>query len=195
MQGWNRAPCKTRIVLPTSGGRAKNGQAQAHLNLRILLKHLFTIMNFINLATLNSTHEAERLADALSHAGIKARTHDESDIQRFIFLAKPKAFSIVQVLPDDYAQAVGVIQDMQDRHEPLCRHIFSCPDCGSLAVEYPQFTRKYFITPLLLEWASNLGLFNKKFYCRKCHAVWPYQEGSRLPVIGHAAGVEVAPPN
>lgn len=154
-----------------------------------------TIMNYINLATLDSMYEAENLAEALSRNGITARTHDEQDVQRFIFFTKPKAFSIVQVHDADYARAVNLIQDMQSTHEPVCRHIFSCPECGSLAVEYPQFTRKYFITPLLLEWASNFGLFEKKFYCRKCHALWPYQAGAKLPEIGHATGVQVAPPN
>ncbi|HAL71220.1 MAG TPA: hypothetical protein DCP71_05545 [Verrucomicrobiales bacterium] len=115
-------------------------------------------MNYINLATLDSMYEAENLAEALSRNGITARTHDEQDVQRFIFFTKPKAFSIVQVHDADYARAVNLIQDMQGAHEPMCRHIFSCPECGSLAVEYPQFTRKYFITPLLLEWASNFGL-------------------------------------
>ncbi|HEY1084096.1 MAG TPA: hypothetical protein VGE29_17665 [Prosthecobacter sp.] len=152
-------------------------------------------MNYINLATMDSVHEAERLADMLSRHGLKARMHDESDIQRFIFFTKPKAFSIVQVPDPDYSRAVSFIQDLHDTHDPLCNHIFSCPDCGSLAVEYPQFTRKYFITPLLLEWASNFGLFEKEFYCRKCHSTWPYAAGAELPKISHASEVLVAPPN
>jgi hypothetical protein len=152
-------------------------------------------MNYINLATLESMHEAERLATLLGKEGIKSRTHDEADIQRFIFLTKPKAFSIVQVVEEDYARAVSFIQALHDAHEPVCNHIFSCPDCGSLAVEYPQFTRKYFITPTLLEWASNFGLYKKQFYCRKCHCTWPYEKGDRLPQILHATDIQVAPPN
>ena len=50
--------------------------------------------------------------------------------------------------------------------------VYSCPECGSFGVEYPQYTRKFF-TPLLIEWMSNFGLFEKAFYCRKCHYTWP----------------------
>lgn len=152
-------------------------------------------MNFINLATLDSVYEAERLSSILSEKGIKARLHDESDVQRFIFLTKPKAFSIVQVPDEHYAEGVKLLQELQGRHDPACRHVFSCPDCGSLAVEYPQYTRKYFITPLLLEWAANFGLYQKQFYCRKCHSMWPYETGKSLPGISSNATVLVAPPN
>lgn len=152
-------------------------------------------MNFINLATLDNVYEAERLSTLLNERGFKTRLHDESDVQRFVFLTKPKAFSIVQVQDGDYSQAVSILQELQERHDPACRHVFSCPDCGSLAVEYPQYTRKYFITPLLLEWAANFGLYDKQFYCRKCHSMWPYETGKRLPGISRDAAVLVAPPN
>lgn len=152
-------------------------------------------MNFINLATMDSLHAAEQLADKLSQQGITSRTHDERDMQRFLFLTKPKGHYIVQIPEDSYVAAVTLIQELSDADDPICRHIFSCPECGSLAVEYPQFTRKYLITPLLLEWASNLGLFQKKFYCRKCHWMWLPVQTPITPRISLAREIQVAPPD
>ncbi|SKA82229.1 hypothetical protein SAMN02745166_00880 [Prosthecobacter debontii] len=152
-------------------------------------------MNYINLATMDSEHEAHRLASRFSEQGIKSRVHDERDIQLFVFFTKPKAFTIVQVDDGDYSRAIAFIQHLHDLNDPVCGHIFSCIECGSFAVEYPQFTRKYLITPLLLEWASNLGLFKKQFYCRKCHAMWPYEVSALKPRISHSAEVQTAPPN
>ncbi len=152
-------------------------------------------MNLINLATMDSQYAAEQLAENLSQQGITARLHDEQDIQRFLFLTKPKGHFIIQVPEKAYSQAVSVIQDLQEARSSVCNHIFSCPECGSLAVEYPQFTRKYLITPLLIEWASNLGLFKKKFYCRKCHWTWAPLPASASPQISHDQQILVAPPD
>lgn len=152
-------------------------------------------MNLINLATMDRKLEADELAVKLSNHGINSRVHDESDVQRFLFLTKPKGHFIIQVKEDEYSQAISVIQGLQDAEDPVCEHIFSCPECGSLAVEYPQFTRKYFITPLLIEWASTLGLFAKKFYCRKCHAEWPPAPPSSNPRISHSQDILVSPPD
>lgn len=152
-------------------------------------------MNFINLATMDNPYVADQLAETLTQHGIKSRMHDESSVQRFVFLTKPKGFSIVQVPETDYARAISVLQELQDEQDRICDHIFSCPECGSLAVEYPQFTRKYFITPLLLEWASNLGLFKKEFYCRKCHWTWAPIPAAERPKISRAPEILVSPPD
>lgn len=148
---------------------------------------------YVNLATLDSFQQADTLAKALSHKGMTARVVDEGDIQKFLFLTKPQAFSIVQIPKENYAAGVSAIQELQEHGDPVCSHIFSCPECGSLAVEYPQFTRKYFITPLLIEWASSLGLFKKQFYCRKCHWTWP-PEGER-PRISKTPAIQIGPPD
>ncbi|TDU73353.1 hypothetical protein EI77_01823 [Prosthecobacter fusiformis] len=152
-------------------------------------------MNIINLATMDRLREAEQLAEKLAGRGIKTRVHDESDMQRFLFLTKPLGHFILQVDEAAYSQAVSIIQDLQDENDPICNHIFSCPECSSLAVEYPQFTRKFLITPLLIEWASDLGLFKKKFYCRKCHATWLPAPASATPKISHSQDILVAPPD
>ena len=152
-------------------------------------------MHMINLATMDRMREADLLADKLAERAINTRVHDEGDMQRFLFLTKPKGHYILQVPEDAYADAVTVIQHLQEENDPICDHIFSCPECGSLAVEYPQFTRKYLITPLLLEWAASLGVYSKKFYCRKCHAMWPPAPPSATPKVHRTAEVLVSPPD
>lgn len=149
----------------------------------------------INLATMDRMREADLLADKLAERAINTRVHDEADMQRFLFLTKPKAHYILQVPEDAYSEAVTVIQQLQEVNDPICEHIFSCPECGSLAVEYPQFTRKFLITPLLLEWAASLGLYAKKFYCRKCHAMWPPAPPVSNPKVSQSSEVLVSPPD
>lgn len=133
-------------------------------------------MNFINLATMDDPKEAERLSLNLEGEGIPSRFVDESTVQRFVFASKPKGFSIVQVQEQDYTRAAGLLQQWEADNRNMANHLFSCPECGSYAVEYPQYTRKVLITPMLMEWLSNLGLFEKHFYCRKCNATWPPAE-------------------
>ncbi len=151
-------------------------------------------MKLINLATLDNNTEAQNLTHLLSEKGIHARVMDESDMQRFLFMTKPKAFSNVQVYENDYERGAAAIQDLAENRHPIRHHIFSCPECGSLAVEYPQFTRKFLITPLLVEWLSKVGLFEKEFYCRKCHWTWAPKTAAALP-ISTSRQVLVAPPD
>ncbi|MDZ4286747.1 MAG: DUF2007 domain-containing protein [Prosthecobacter sp.] len=152
-------------------------------------------MNFINLATVDNLSEAESLSLRLSDHGIPTRVHDERNMQRFLFLTKPKGYSYVQVQEQDYARAAALIQEWEAESPTFATHIFSCPECGSFAVEYPQFTRKAFIVPLVLEWLSNIGLYEKQFYCRKCHATWPPRQPSSAPAAGMPASVLVPPPD
>lgn len=128
-------------------------------------KDLFDLASFEDHKTL------ELFCLYLSEHGIEHAAHDEADLQMFVFLTKPGASLKVQVSEEAYAEAVTCLIEFEQKHPDLVPSIYSCPECGSFAVEYPQFSRK-FMTPLLLEWLSNLGLFRKQCYCRKCHAMW-----------------------
>ena len=152
-------------------------------------------MNFINLATTDKLSAAEELSTRLSGHGIPTRVHDERDMQRFLFLTKPKGYSYVQVQEQDYAKAASLLQEWEAESPSFSSHIFSCPECGSYAVEYPQFTRKFLITPLHIELMSALGLFKKQFYCRKCHAMWPPSPPTPTHKPGLPASVLAPPPD
>lgn len=127
--------------------------------------------DLVDLATFDSPRAAQLFCQYLRDHGIETTVYDEGDLQMFVFLTKPAANLKVQVEEEDYAEAVTCLIEFEKQNPQLLPFIYSCPDCGSFAVEYPQFSRK-FITPLFLEWLSNLGLFPKQCYCRKCHSTW-----------------------
>jgi hypothetical protein len=135
--------------------------------------------DFLDLATFDNRKAAELFCQFLGAHGIETSVYDEGDLQMFVFLTKPAANIKVQVRDEDYAEAVTCLIEFEKQNPQLLPFIYSCPDCGSFAVEYPQFSRK-FITPLFLEWLSNLGLFQKQCYCRRCHATWPKQCTSQI---------------
>lgn len=148
------------------------GAAAILLLMQTELATLATRTDLLDLASIEDRKTLELFCLYLSEHGIEHATYDEGDLQMFVFMSKPAANMKVQVSEEDYAEAVTCLIEFEQKHPELVGSIYSCPECGSFAVEYPQFSRK-FITPLFLEWLSNLGLFPKQCYCRKCHATWP----------------------
>lgn len=135
--------------------------------------------DLLDLATFDNHRAAEHFCQHLAAHGIETSVYDEGDLQMFVFLSKPGANIKVQVKEEDYAEAVARLIEFEQQNPQMLPYLYSCPECGSFAVEYPQFSRK-FITPLFLEWLSNLGLFSKQCYCRKCHATWPKERATQI---------------
>lgn len=135
--------------------------------------------DLVDLASFDDPIVVDALADHLKAHGVDSDVYDEGDFQRFIFMTQPKGSKKIQVRDDDYAKGVELLIDFEKNHPEHASLIHSCPECGSFAVEYPQYTRKFF-TPLLIEWLGNLGLFEKEFYCRKCHYTWPKKRASGI---------------
>ena len=135
-------------------------------------------MDLVDLASFDDESAMEAFSEHLKANGVGTDTYDEGDLQRFIYMSKPKASKKIQVREENYVRGVHLLIDFEKSHPHLAPLVHSCPECGSFAVEYPQYTRKFF-TPLLVEWLSNIGLFEKEFYCRKCHYTWP-----KKPVSG-----------
>lgn len=125
----------------------------------------------VDLASFSSHKAASLFRSHLDENGISTQSYDERDLQLFVFFTKPYANIKLQVRECDYARAVGVLIDFEKKHPEFARFIYSCPECGSFGVEYPQFTRKFF-TPAFVEWFASIGLFPKQCYCRKCHFTW-----------------------
>lgn len=135
--------------------------------------------DLVDLASFDGHMVAELFSQRLNAKDIPTHAYDERDLQLFVFLSEPKAYMKIQVAEEHYAKAVAELIQFETTHPEFAELIFSCPDCGSFAVEYPQYTRK-FITPLLVEWLSNFGLFKKLFYCRKCHYTWAKRRGAGI---------------
>jgi len=45
------------------------------------------------------------------------------------------------------------------------REAIRCPDCGSLRVDYPQFTRKSFLANLAIGLMAKLRVVERQYYC------------------------------
>ena len=133
----------------------------------------------------------------LDTCGVSTQLHDERDVQRFLFFTKPKANIKLHVKEKDYARAAAMLIGFEKEHPEYARHIFSSPECGSFAVEYPPFTRKFLITPLLIEWMISLGLFAKQCDCRECHHSWAPQrtEGMNKQHLHPSRSVFIPPPD
>ncbi|HSU54074.1 MAG TPA: hypothetical protein VLT36_08465, partial [Candidatus Dormibacteraeota bacterium] len=65
-----------------------------------------------------------------------------------------------------------------DSTEGACSEAIRCPECRSLRIQYPQFTRKSLMTNFFLGMAAELHLIDREFYCEDCHFTWP-REGTR----------------
>ncbi len=128
--------------------------------------------DLIDLASFDDPQVAAQCCQHLNSHDIETHFYDEGNLQFFLFFSKPKASLKVRIKEEDYGEAVKLLVDFEKQNPHYASLIYSCPDCGSYAVEYPQFSRK-FITPLFVEWLSNVGLFKKQCYCRKCHNTWP----------------------
>src|SRR5687767_2110110 len=117
--------------------------------------------DYITVATFHAVEKAEPLRARLQEAGIPAATADETALQRFLFFSTPRAAFKVRVTKDDFDRASQyVIQ-----HGELMRFAVKCPDCGSSRVQYPQYTRKFFI-PALAALARSLVGAKRKYYCQ-----------------------------
>jgi transposase-like protein len=121
--------------------------------------------------------KAEPLQKRLRDAGLSAEIHDELRLQKLWFVSKPYTGIRLEVPADQFERAEQLLLDF-DATEGALREAIRCPECRSLRVEYPQFTRKSLLTNLSLGLAAQLGLVEKDYYCQDCHFTWP-REGTR----------------
>ncbi len=126
-------------------------------------------MNAITVATFNQRAEAEPLKQRFAAANIAAEIHDESTMERLWFVREPLASIRLKVPSDKYEESRQLL-GAWDANGAL-RHAVRCPECGSSRIEYPQFTRKFFL-PNILGLLSALGILQKKFYCDDCQFTW-----------------------
>jgi hypothetical protein len=74
-----------------------------------------------------------------------------------------------------------------DAAEGALRAAIHCPECNSLRVDYPQFTRKSLVTNVALGLIAALGLVDKEYYCEDCHHTWPMPRATPGAARGHLA--------
>ena len=122
-------------------------------------------------ATFGDREKAQAVQNRLEQAGIHAEAADESFFQRFWYLSKPLADEKVYVAEGDYDKARQFLQ-AADKQDHILQGELRCPKCGSVRIDYPQFTRK-FIATTFAEAACFLHLMDKQFFCKACNHTWP----------------------
>jgi hypothetical protein len=118
--------------------------------------------------------KAEPIQTRLSKAGIRAEIHDELRLEKLWFIKKKGGGLRVEVPSDQFEQAEQLLLDWDNEEGIMCEAV-RCPECKSLRVDYPQFTRKSLLTNLALGLAAEVGVVEKEYYCQDCHFTWPRQ--------------------
>jgi len=143
-------------------------------------------MNRIPVAVFSSSANAEPLKQRLIQAGVQAEIHQELRLEKLWFVSKNSAGARLDTPADQFERACQLLLDW-DTTEGTLRDAIRCPECRSLRVDYPQFTRKSFIPNLLMGLSAQIGLVEKEFYCQDCHYTWPKEGVRPRAARGHLA--------
>lgn len=121
----------------------------------------------------------------LRERGFEAKTYDDKLFRYFLFLRPPRVTYRVQVRSNDLLCAMEVLKSSGPK---VLEHAFHCPACGSLRVNYPQMTRKFFLPTVLLHLGIIFRVIEHQCYCEHCHEMW------NLPKHGALTGEPSAKP-
>jgi len=134
-------------------------------------------MNRIPIATFGQRANAEPLRQRLLGAGIQAEIHDEVRLEKLWSSRDRAPFVRLEVPAETFDRSCQLLHEW-DVAESALRDALRCPECKSLRVSYPQFTRKFFLPNLAMGVFARMGLVEKEFYCEECHFTWP-PEGAK----------------
>jgi hypothetical protein len=124
---------------------------------------------------------ADGLRKRLVESGIQAEIHDELRLEKLWFVSKPATGVRIEVPAGQFERACQRLHEL-DATEDALREAIRCPECKSLRVDYPQFTRKFLIPNLAMGLMAAMGAVEKEFYCEDCHFTWP-KEGSKQSAL------------
>jgi hypothetical protein len=128
-------------------------------------------MNRIRVALFNDRFAAEPLWKHLLQAGVPAEIHDEPWQAWLWFVSTHRAGVKIDV-PAQLSEVTEKLLLAWVAEGVLFTGIH-CPECGSMRVDFPQFTEKSVITNLAFGFLAGLGLVEKDYYCEHCHWMWP----------------------
>jgi hypothetical protein len=144
---------------------------------------------WVNAAIFESLNDAQALAAFLNSRRLETRIFNDRLLQLFLFLCPPHATFRVQVRASASKVAAELL-DSAPEAMPILQKAIACPSCGSLRVNYPQMTRKFFTPTVLLHLGIIFRIIHHEAYCEKCHYTWQLrdreaQEVSRLKASHH----------
>ncbi len=128
-------------------------------------------MTWVRVALFMEPGAAEIVRRRLAQAGIRARLHFEPAVARLWFVSKRRSGVRLEV-PATCDDVVSEVLEQWDRATGFLEAAVRCPECGSLRVDYPQFTEKSLLTNLVMGVATELRLVERDFYCEWCHHMW-----------------------
>ena len=137
-------------------------------------------MNRIRLALFRNRPAAAELQDRLFKAGISSEVHDELQLERLWFVSKSAAGARLEVPFEQLEQATRLLLKW-DRSGDALFGAVRCPECRSMRVDYPQFTRKSLLTNLAIGLIAELRIIEREYYCEECHCMWPRAKSKLRP--------------
>ena len=129
----------------------------------------------MSIAAFDHLEPAEKLAARLREAGFHAEVQNESAAQKWqLYNLHPRAHIRVVVREED-AVAATERAIAWDKADHALTGAVRCPECGSLRVEYPQFSRRTLMGALPAALAAA-GVIERDFYSEACQFTWPEHE-------------------
>ncbi len=127
--------------------------------------------SFVTVAAFNEREPADLLAARMRQSGFSADVHDESQEQKLKFFnLTPRAHLQVRVPSGEEDRALATLAEWSS--DPVLSAAVRCPECGSLRVEFPQFSRKTIVGALPAVLAAA-GVIEKNYFCLACNHTWP----------------------
>lgn len=142
------------------------------------------INELMTVATFDEWEDAERLRLRFDGAGIGAEILNESAEQRYLLFSEPHSAMRVRVGKDS-AERANELMRKWDAEEGILAKAPCCPECGSYAVEYPQFSRKTYQS-VFFAMLTALHFMRRLYYCQQCHFTWsplPPPEPKKLDIL------------
>jgi hypothetical protein len=143
-------------------------------------------MSRIRLALFPDRAAAAPIHERLVAAGIAAEIHQELQWQLLWFVSKSAAGARLEVKLEQLPYADRLVREWDLATQALRRAI-RCPECHSLRVDFPQFTRKSLLTNLAIGLLTELRLVERQYYCEDCHFMWSKSQSEHPRPRAHQA--------
>lgn len=128
---------------------------------------------WVTLAVFENMGDGRVLETFFRDKGIEARTYNDKMLQAFLFLCPPRITFRVQIHNDHFQEATRLLDET---HPPILEKAIHCPSCGSLRVNYPQMTRKFFLPTIALHLGIIFRIIGHECYCENCHMTWNLEQ-------------------
>ena len=124
---------------------------------------------WVDVAVFENINDGRILETFLRDKEIDARAYHNKWFHAFLFLRPPHVTWRVQVRQDEFSTAEQILNTS---HPPILEKAIHCPSCGSLHINYPQMTRKFFLPTVTLHLGIILRIIDHECYCEHCHLTW-----------------------